>query len=128
MILSFKRQFVQPILTETKIHSIRLDRLNRWEAGKIIHFATGVRTKHYNCFKEGICVSTQIIEILPKANEIYIDGKIIPQFSAWRALATNDGFAHIGGLLDWFKSKPFRGKIIHWTELEYIGQDVYRTY
>lgn len=52
MILSFKEQFIPKILDGTKIHTIREDKKNRWEAGKKIHFATGVRTKNYKCPKK----------------------------------------------------------------------------
>lgn len=50
MILSFKPQFRQKILDGTKIHTIRDDPNDRWQAGKIIHAATGVMTKNYDCF------------------------------------------------------------------------------
>lgn len=48
MILGFKPQFVQPIIDRTKIHTIREDKHNRWVPGKVIHMATGVRTKSYS--------------------------------------------------------------------------------
>ena len=63
MVLGFKEQFVKPILSGDKIHTIRADQFDRWYAGRNIHFATGVRTKDYNCFKEGECVGVQNIRI-----------------------------------------------------------------
>lgn len=57
MILSFKKQFSEPILKGTKIHTIREDKPNRWKPGNKIHFANGVRTQNYNCFKESVCIS-----------------------------------------------------------------------
>ena len=63
MILSFNKKFKVPIETGTKIHTIRLDKPNRWRAGKTIHFATGVRTKNYDNFKVGRCLSFQYITI-----------------------------------------------------------------
>lgn len=35
--------------------TIRDDPHNRWSAGRKIHFATGARTKQYECFAEGEC-------------------------------------------------------------------------
>ena len=63
MILGFNKRFPQPIHDKIKIHTIREDKHNRWKAGRIIHMATGVRTKHYYCFNQEICTGTQIIEI-----------------------------------------------------------------
>lgn len=63
MILSFNKKFKEPIETGTKIHTIRLDKPNRWRAGKTIHFATGIRTKNYDNFKVGRCMSIQYIKI-----------------------------------------------------------------
>lgn len=59
MILSFKSQFILPIIKGTKIHTVREDPNHRWEAGRKTHMATGVRTKFYNCFREDECTGVQ---------------------------------------------------------------------
>ena len=64
MILSFKPQFVNPIRRGTKIHTIREDGGNRWQSGRKIHMATGVRTKKYNCFRETECTEVQDISFI----------------------------------------------------------------
>lgn len=63
MILGFNPRFKKPINNGLKIHTIRLDKHNRWCAGKQIHFATGVRTKSYDNFKKALCTSVQYISI-----------------------------------------------------------------
>lgn len=124
MILGFKQQFKEPTLKGTKIHTIREDKHNRWKAGKIIHFATGVRTKNYNCFKEGVCVSVQTIEIKHNKNvckvlsrTVIVDGRELEPTEILR-LAKNDGFKTKNDFFDWF-NKDFKGKLIHWTNKKY---------
>lgn len=126
MILGFKKQFEAPILAGTKIHTIRQDSPDRWYPGQIIHMATGIRTKHYNCFKEIQCVSTErifmtydyMLHVSIGLRELSIPEKEI--------LAKNDGFKNLKEFEGWFypvikesKEKCFSGKIIHWTNLRY---------
>lgn len=122
MILSFKKQFKQPILDGTKIHTIREDKSGRWKAGNSIQMATGVRTKQYNCFKESECISTQEIHIIYQPGigipAIYIDGMDMWKYGGIADLARNDGFKNLPEFLDWFSS-DFKGKIIHWTDKRY---------
>lgn len=124
MILGFKPEFQEPILKGTKIHTIREDKPNRWKAGNKIHFATGVRTKKYNQFKLGKCVSVQQIEITrPIWSEylndavVKIDGKTLTQ-EQQQQLAYNDGFSNLLSFWLWF-NEDFKGKIIHWTDFKY---------
>jgi len=124
MILGFKPQFVEPINSGVKIHSIREDKTDRWKEGNTIHFATGVRTKDYNNFKTDVCKSTQSIKIsyfigIFFANRItvYVDDRALNPFEI-SELATNDGFASTEDFFKWF-DKDFEGKIIHWTDFRY---------
>ena len=141
MILSFKPQFKEPILIGSKIHTIREDKNNRWSVGKIIHFATGVRTKAYEQFDEGACKGVQVIEIEemimcaaeycfvhkfidPKSNIkhfktfcVKIDNRKLSTDEI-KALAKNDGFADANKFFEWFNCN-FKGKIIHWTDFRY---------
>jgi hypothetical protein len=84
MVLGFKKQFEEPIIKGDKIHTIRLDKGDRWKEGNSIQFATGVRTSDYNEFKTGTCFSIQEIEISWVSNgngvpimEVEVDGKIL---------------------------------------------------
>lgn len=126
MILGFKPQFVKPITTGSKIHSIREDKPDRWKEGNTIHFATGVRTKNYNNFKTDTCKGTQIIEIIWKSGYINdtvvkVDGKELTLEEKQR-LAWNDGFVNLFEFYTWFSS-DFKGKIIHWTDFKYNKQE-----
>ena len=130
MIIGFKEQFRAPILASTKIHTIREDKHDRWHAGRIMHMATGVRTKRYECFKEAVCISIQDIEITyDDCIVVSIDGKTFALLTKYdeafdigerklQALARNDGFESITDFLSFFKG-DFTGKIIHWTDLKY---------
>ena len=130
MILSFKPQFVEPILDFSKIHTIRLDPHNRWKAGTKIHFATGIRTKSYRQFMEGECKGVQKIEIKQGGKfsvwtwlVITINGKGINEETFYK-LCRNDGFGDTLDFENFFfpkKQNPkiFKGKIIHWTDFKY---------
>ena len=127
MILSFKTKigniptnFEEKILFGQKIHTIREDAKNRWRVGQIIHFATGVRTKQYNCFKTGVCTGIQTIKIKNDGfilESIHIDGKRLRTLGLM-ALMDNDGFDCLQSFKSWF-NKDFEGKIIHWTDHRY---------
>lgn len=117
MILGFKKQFVDKIKKhKTKIHTIREDNHNRWRAGNIINFATGVGTKAYHQFDCCVCISVQKIEIIYggfSTPQIIVDGKTLP-IEKHFVLARNDGFGSKEEFYEWF-AKDFTGKIIHWT-------------
>lgn len=132
MNLGFKEQFIPKIIDGTKKHTIRDDKPNRWGKGAIIHFATGVRTKNYNCFKRGICLSTQTIEFKWQnynkalvsegwSVKVFIDGRDVTNDDIIDELAVNDGFADRKAFFEWeaWYKKDFKGKIIHWTDLKY---------
>ncbi|WP_367867878.1 hypothetical protein [Pedobacter sp. WC2423] len=126
MVLGFKKQFVEPIMAGTKIHTIREDSNNRWDDGILIHMATGTRTKHYNCFKKTLCTSIQnifmsydyMLHISIDGRELYIPEK--------EKLAVADGFENLLSFENyWFpelqqrRHMAFSGKIIHWTDFRY---------
>jgi len=137
MILGFKEQFKPLILSNSKIHTIREDKNDRWKPGNIIHFATGVRTKNYNQFAKGTCKSIQLIELINHGNHVFC--KIIINDSDYihndcidyennrhdihllAKVAHNDGL-NIHDFISWFvpnKNDKFKGKIIHWTDFQY---------
>ena len=123
MILGFKKQFVSKILRGEKIHTIREDPNDRWKPDREIHFATGVRTKNYEQFHHGYCYSVERIEIRYDNKsfvpEIYIEKELLSCMEDHLDLARNDGFEGLQDFYNWF-DKPFKGKIIHWTDLKYI--------
>ena len=126
MILGFKKQFEEPILAGSKIHTIREDGGGRWKPGKLMHMATGVRTKAYKCFDKKTCISVQRIEITHyvfnsfiQKKAVYIDGCLFGVYFdknrydfKLHQLAKNDGFASVSDFFDFFNT-DFEGKIIH---------------
>ena len=123
MMLSFKDRFVDAIQNGTKIHTIREDTNNRWKPGVKIHFATGLRTPNYNCFREGVCTGVQ--DIIIARYRIVIDILEI-ELKKWDELAKNDGFDNADAMIDWFRfhyDLPFFGRLIHWTDYKYIYQE-----
>ncbi len=130
MIMGFKKPFVPKIHAGIKVHTMREDVHNRWKVGMPMQMATGVRTKQYNCFKEGVCKHIQSVEIKwktmnkgtageCKAVQVFIDGKDRTNDSdAIDMLVACDGFDSRKEFFEWFnESKTYR--LIHWTDLEY---------
>lgn len=124
MVLAFKERFVIPIQVGAKIHTIREDKHDRWEAGKDIHFATGVRTPNYEQFHSGKCISVQKIQIIytkdmqPTDKPLVFIDKRLQLPHQVELLANKDGFASARQFFKWF-SEDFTGKIIHWTDYKY---------
>lgn len=116
MILPFKPQFVSKILSGSKVHTIRKDEKNRWQVGKKIHFATGVRTKQYHCFATGVVTKIQELEMIPfqQGQVISLDGITLTVLeSIW--LAEKDGFDSIQDFWNFFKDSEYKkGRLIHW--------------
>ena len=120
MMVNGKRKptdFEEKIKKGIKLHTVRWDDKDRWKLGMKIHFATDVRSSRYNCFKEGVCKGTQKIAIEDDA--VYVDGIQLTE-SELTDFAVNDGFDSVSDFWDWFNQyQPFKGKIIHWTNILY---------
>lgn len=122
MILSYNKRFVPKWLTGQKKHTFRKDPHNRWHAGLVAQFATGVRTPHYTCFMERPCTGTQKIIIEHNVHAlgdvvVVVDERIISEEEI-KTLSFNDGFDTVEEFFNWF-DEDFIGKIIHFTELRY---------
>lgn len=127
MILSFKPQFKEKILSGQKIHTLRLDPLNRWEVGMVAQMATGVRTKNYNCFKEATIKTIQKVKLQIFLDQpiLRIDGRHITGLEL-RLFALNDGFESFEQLVDFFRpqlelseNKIIKIKLLIWTNHKY---------
>ena len=101
----------------TKIHTIREDKHKRWKKGRLIHFATGIRSKNYNQFYEKVCTGVQNIQIDPVSESIKVDNKILNHRDIQKIIL-NDGFQTRKEFWDWF-NEPFKGRLIHWTSFKY---------
>lgn len=132
MILSFKKQFEPLVMAGTKIHTLRADVKDRWDVGRKIHFATGVRTANYSCFKEGVVSGIQYVFMTYYQGRFEVsvgDTNYCDQYLDWsdiEKLARNDGFDGVDDFMKWFipliessEDHCFSGKIIHWTEFRY---------
>lgn len=130
MILGFKKQFKAPIMDGTKIHTIRLDKNFRWKPGVKIQMATGIRSKHYQCFKESECSSIQrIFMSFDYMLNISIGNWELSVYEK-EILAKNDGFKDFKEFEDyWYPElikgeyQSFSGRIIHWTNFRYTHHD-----
>lgn len=116
---------LSPAHLDTKLHTIRIDKHNRWRAGVDIHARVNNRTKDtYQFAPTFTCVSTQEISIkCVKAKndhyymKIFIDGREL-DFTESLHLSENDGFDTFDEFKYYFR-KGFEGKIIHFTSLRY---------
>lgn len=128
------------ILSGVKIHTLREDRLKRWEAGKTIHHCYSFRSANgYKCFLKNECVSVQQVllvllylsrhkEKVNYALQIRIDRKELSP-AEQNELVLNDGFASLEDFIQWFfpekksngeyKKTLWAGRMIHWTNLKY---------
>lgn len=127
MILGFKSRFKGKIINGQKIHTIRADVNERWRAGNVIHFATGVRTRFYNQFWYGHCKSVQDIRIINYNSTHLADFRVLIDnrelsLEEIGVLVKNDGLDSPHEFINWFVPKEygnFAGKIIHWTNKIY---------
>lgn len=108
-----------------KIHTIREDKSDRWQEGKIIDFFINNRTKNAFRFAPRLpVISTQTIFMSKDYDGgmvISIDAKILDDRDKER-LAINDGFENYQAFHDYFYPQlndNFTGKIIHWTDFRY---------
>lgn len=133
MVIGFKKRFEPPILDGSKILTIREDAKDRWKPGVMMHMATGTRSKHYNCFKQTPCISTQRIELSLKQKGnggfelvVRVSGRLLDQDELVKKLPVFDGFKDLKAMtLYWIgdinalPNKCFKGKIIHWTNFRF---------
>lgn len=121
MILPFKEQFRDKIISGEKIHTIRKNN-KQWTVGKKIYFATGMRTKNYHCFKKGICIGLQEFAIYWRGNTVVVlvSGKTLT-LNETETLAKNDGFNSVDDFYKRFiyPNVDYKGIIIHWTNFLY---------
>jgi hypothetical protein len=121
--------FVAKDKVHHKIHTIREDTKDRWQAGMKIDFFINCRQPSMFRFAPILpVVSTQNIYITytkAKKAMVFIDDICfyMQDFSVegnhkMLHLAQNDGFDTIEDFFDYF-NKDFTGKIIHWTDLKY---------
>lgn len=100
-----------------KIHTLRIDKNNRWKEGMKIHFYLWNRTKRATCFGILPCTGVQTVMIDARNKKVFLpdeDGREIDV----SLIASNDGFANIEAFWEYF-NKTETYKLIHWTDFKY---------
>ena len=129
---SFQKQFVEPVETGAKTHTIRGKRKNRPKPGQMFYAYYAMRTKQ--CRKLLQSVITRVQDITIEQGErvedrnvregmivywnipiITIDGEKLALDEA-ETLARRDGFSDLLEMSDFWPPErlPFEGDIIHW--------------
>jgi hypothetical protein len=122
---NFKEQFVEPILSKAKLHTIRRLRRDgrKPRVGERFIAYYGLRSIHTRRLFESVITKVEIIRIdwHPDGLAIYVNRRLL-NASATRALARRDGFAGVAEMRSfWIKQNglsaenPFCGHIIHWS-------------
>lgn len=110
---NFKEQFVVPIRSGRKRHTIRGDRKRHARPGEPMQLYTGQRTKQ--CMKiipDPVCTKVEDIEIHEWT--VRLSGQILFADEC-EALAVADGFPSFAHMMHFWKGRlPFKGKLIHW--------------
>lgn len=117
MILGFKEAFISAIVAGTKVHTIREGQ--RWRVGEVAHFcARAHQPDQYEFWLPLPIVAIQAIELT--RSELRVDGRLLGLVELV-ALAQADGFSSAADLLAFFADRPlpFRGQLLHWTDLRY---------
>jgi len=127
MRLVFTPQFVDPILSGTKIHTIRKNSDDEYQAGTSLEMLCEQETAQPFTFWNDHCRHTQSIEIKYPADFkvgqsltaviVKIDNVHLT-LTKVAGLAQNDGFPSMAEFFDYF-SEDYKGDIIHWTDYEY---------
>lgn len=128
MVLGFKQQFKPLILSGQKIHTLRVDEKHRWKKGMEIHFATGVRTKNYDCFGKSPCLSIQEVWLSDHNGciQVCVGNNFLLNEKQLQEFVKNDGFDSYESFHDWFyplieaeEEKRVSLRLIHWTYKRY---------
>lgn len=114
---NFKEQFVVPIRSGRKRHTIRARRRRPTKPGEKIVLYTGMRTKRCQKIAESVCTRVQWIVIGPRGS-IAIDNMVLSADERDR-LAYADGFENHKEMIKFWEGRlPFEGEIIHWRPLD----------
>ena len=112
------------LFCDSKLHTIRDDKNNRWKPGVMIDYFINCRQPNMFRFAPRIpVVSVQEIAIVwfdffGKIKPlVYVDKKPLTVIDV-EALAQNDGFDTLEEFFEYF-NEDYKGKIIHWTDLRY---------
>lgn len=114
---SFQKQFVNPVETGAKTHTIRGKRKNRPKPGQTFYGYYAMRTKQ--CRKIIQSTITRVQDITIWENHLHIifvtvDDVVLCEDEC-EHLAVRDGFKDFAEMMSfWDGRRPFEGDIIHW--------------
>ncbi len=126
MLLGFKQQFEEKILTKEKRHTIRGKRKRPPKPGDRLDCYVNPRQKSMRLLGRWPCVRVQDIQIDradrvmsdardQQATPIWIDGVSLSADER-RRLAISDGFESFREMMEfWTGRLPFHGDMIHWN-------------
>jgi hypothetical protein len=126
MILSFKEQFKNKIISSEKTQTIRLDNANRWKPKRMIQFWIGnPRNKKSYQFGYGYCTQTFFLKIDFQKDNIELitrDAKFtnIDNIDELNKFAVLDGFENWQELKEFFNCDIFFGKLIYFDFINTI--------
>ena len=116
-VYNFKDQFEQPIMDNTKLHTIRAKRKHPDKPGNTLYLYVGLRTKRARKLKEVTCVRIDDIVITQRCRgvpKVRVAGVWLDR-SERELLARKDGFKDFEAMAAfWVGRLPFRGDMIHW--------------
>ena len=123
MNIAFYPEFVRPILTRRKIHTVRRDRENKYKPGGVLHC---VHADGFQQFAQRAILSTQEFRVEFRGDDyaVAIDGRWL-KTEELRLLIKYDGFksfAHFEAFINQYKTpdgSPYVGKILHFTSFRY---------
>ena len=115
--LNFKEQFIEPIQSGRKNHTIRADRKVPIKRGNRLYLYCGMR--HAGAFRilpEPVtCSRVEAIEINARTSGIVVVGGVLLDYTERTRLAVADGFRCWDEMLAFWEGRlPFTGSIIHW--------------
>ena len=136
MTIEFEKQFLKPILKNTKKHTIRKDANNKYRVGMTIKLAERIKNKiTWFCITKIISIQQIVITVTDEKTNIDIDGIRYATLKADKfyhpsnfnicrlnTLAENSGFNSIQDFFDYFitpDNDTYEGKIIHWDLIQY---------
>jgi hypothetical protein len=127
---NFQKQFVTPVETGLKPHTIRaLRKRNRkglfhgepCSVGESLQLYYGMRTSSSRKLADAICTTVTPIHITQKLDDRHwlYKGEVSGSIITWRKtlLSTSDGFDDFDAMLAWFENThdlPFKRFLIEW--------------
>jgi hypothetical protein len=119
-LLNFKQQFVEPIQSGRKHHTIRATRKVPVKPGDSLYLYTGLRHKGaYRILPQPVtCSRVESIEINAKTTGMVTLCGVPLDYTERECLAVADGFRDWDEMLAFWEGRlPFTGQIIHWKSL-----------